>query len=260
MSDGVGSVDVIIENVRLNDYHYEEDRFLVGYAVPGNYDCHAWGVGCCFCKPNGVRSSQVGVWVPATRNAEGTRRLTVRNVVASSTQADGINLHGRVRYALVENTYFQNAGDDIYALWGAKLDPEAVVFRNLVAINPGVLRPNWYGNCVATYGLKEVAFENITCVSPTLPNQIAFPDNGGIHCSTSMYTFHSSFSASYPPGHIIKIKGWSFKNLARVPYHRRGGVVGKQEPSKMVWSRSANGVVVPFETDGSQQLNVQATP
>ena len=35
--------------------------------------------GCCYCKPNGVRSSQVGVWVPQTRNGRGTSDLLVRN-------------------------------------------------------------------------------------------------------------------------------------------------------------------------------------
>ena len=44
-----------------------------------------------------------------------------------------------------------SAGDDVYALWGAKLNPENVTFRRNVAVNPGILRPNWYGNCVATY-------------------------------------------------------------------------------------------------------------
>ena len=39
----------------------------------------------------------------------------------------------------------------MYALWGAKLNPENVTFRRNVAVNPGILRPNWYGNCVATY-------------------------------------------------------------------------------------------------------------
>lgn len=46
----------------------------VGAPIEGNYDCKTqrWEQECCFCKPNGVRSSQVGVWVPQTRNAEGT--------------------------------------------------------------------------------------------------------------------------------------------------------------------------------------------
>ncbi len=27
----------------------------------------------------------------------------------------------------------------------------------------GIMRPNWYGNCVATYGLKSVLFANLVC-------------------------------------------------------------------------------------------------
>ena len=63
----------------------------------------------------------MAVWVPQTRNAEGTTDLRITNLVSSATQADGINLHGRVARAVVEHTYIQNTGDDVYALWGAAL-------------------------------------------------------------------------------------------------------------------------------------------
>ena len=82
-SDGVGSVHVTVDNVRINDYYADQDRSKVGASIEGNYDCgkddarreeKEWeeketgkeegngggnGKGCCFCKPNGVRSSQV---------------------------------------------------------------------------------------------------------------------------------------------------------------------------------------------------------
>ena len=29
---------------------------------------------------------------------------------------------------------------------------EDILFKDCVAINPGIMRPKWYGNCVATYG------------------------------------------------------------------------------------------------------------
>ena len=45
----------------------------------------------------------------------GTRQLLVKNLVSSATQADGINLHGFVRDALVQDTYIQNTGDDTCA-------------------------------------------------------------------------------------------------------------------------------------------------
>ena len=114
-SDGLGSVDVTIENVRLNDYYYSEDSHKIGPGkVAGNYDCNRSG-GCCFCKPNGIRASQVGVWVPQSRDAGGTQRLLIKNLVSSATQADGINLHGYVRDALVQDTFIQNTGDDTCA-------------------------------------------------------------------------------------------------------------------------------------------------
>jgi hypothetical protein len=98
-SDGLGSARVTIEDVRINDFYFAQDQSLVGANVTGNYDCHSGDThqGCCFCEPNGVRSSQVAVWVPQTRDALGTRGLVVRNLVSRSTQADGVNLHGYVR-------------------------------------------------------------------------------------------------------------------------------------------------------------------
>ena len=51
----------------------------------------------------------------------------------------------------------------MYAVWGADLNPQNVTWADNVAVNPGILRPNWYGNCVATYGLRSVSFRNLTC-------------------------------------------------------------------------------------------------
>ena len=59
----------------------------------------------------------MGVWVPLTRDAAGTRHLTVENVVSRSNQADGINLHGKVTGAVVTNAHFENTGDDVFAVW-----------------------------------------------------------------------------------------------------------------------------------------------
>ena len=59
-SDGFGSTNVTIRDVRLNDFYFGEDEALIGAAVEGNYDCDEYGgTNCCFCKPNQVRSSQV---------------------------------------------------------------------------------------------------------------------------------------------------------------------------------------------------------
>ena len=65
-----------------------------------------WTKECCFCKPNGIRSSQLAIWIPATRNAGvGTSNISVSNVVSSSTQADAINLHGEIHGVVVRDVY-----------------------------------------------------------------------------------------------------------------------------------------------------------
>jgi len=262
-SDGIGSAYVTIENVRLNDYYSAEDKALVGAYIEGNYDCKTTdfrGGECCFCKPNGVRSSQIGVWVPATRNSEGTQHILVNNIVASSTQADGINFHGKVDHAEARNAYFQNAGDDIYALWGAESNPTNVVFRDSVAVNPGILRPNWYGNCVATYGLQSVVFANLTCKIPTLEHPIPSPADGAITIDTSMFVFYNSFGASYPEGNSIKIEGWTFEDLDGKTYTASEGTTGSPEAGKMVWTKSETGVVAPYYVNGVKaKINVYAS-
>ena len=104
------------------------------------------------------------------------------------TQADGINLHGAVRGALIENTYISNTGDDTYAQWGAELKPTNNTWTNNVAYNPGIVRPNWYGNCFATYGLMDVIFKNSVCYEPTLASPLVFAD-GHVKIDTTMFIF-----------------------------------------------------------------------
>merc|ERR1712060_311416 len=189
----------------------------------------------------------------------GTQHIVVKNVVASSTQADGINLHGKVEHALVDQVYFQNAGDDIYALWGAGLSPTDVVFRDAVAVNPGILRPNWYGNCVATYGLQSVVFENLTCRAPSLDHPILAPGSDELRIDTSMFVFFNSFGADYPSGNSVQIKGWTFQDLNEQPWFPNEGVMDKPEIGRMTWTKSADGVVAPYYvTSKDQQVNVYA--
>lgn len=258
-SDGIGSSHVIIENVRLNDFYYEQDRVMVGASIPGNYNCTTghFSEECCFCKPNAIRSSQVGVWVPQTRNVEGTHHISVSNVISSSTQADGINLHGHVHDVSVQNTYFQNTGDDVYAVWAGSLVLENVEFKNCIAVNPGILRPKWYGNCVATYGLKNVVFENVSCWAPTLKDPIRQPGSSAVQIDTSMFVFYTSFGGSYPAGNNVTIKDWAFQDLDGSMYMPKNGSMGIYEPGKMVWTESQNGPVAPYYLpDKAQEVNV----
>ncbi len=65
-SDGKASSYVVIDNVRLNDYYWDTDAALVGKLINGNYECkgHYGYDRCCFCKPNGIRASQVSQETP----------------------------------------------------------------------------------------------------------------------------------------------------------------------------------------------------
>ena len=254
-SDGLGSVSVTIENVRLNDFFFIEDQTMVGALIPGNYDCKTdkWTSECCFCKPNGVRSTQVGVWVPETRNWQGTRDLLVRNLVSRTAQADAINLHGYLQGALVESVYFENTGDDMYVVWGANANPENVTFRSCTAVNPGIMRPNWYGNCVATYGLKEVTFDSITCRAPTPQHPILQPESRESCIDTSMFVFYTSFGGSYPVDNSITIKNWTFHDLAGKAYTPEEGSLSKYSQGKMVWTRTKEQLLAPFYLPNQQQ-------
>lgn len=269
-SDGVGSKHVTIDNVRVNDYHYAEDRSKIGAAIAGNYECSASvdrrgyiggarptaavaaaaaSDGCCFCQPNRVRSTQTAVWVPDTRDLVGTRHLVVSRLVSRSNQADGINLHGRVRDALVQDCYVENTGDDIFVLWGGLRQPKNVTFSRCVAVSPGVMRPNWYGNCIATGGAGSVAFANITCRAPTLVHPIRAPGYGALRMDTSCGWFHTSFNSSYPPWNSIVIQGWRFEALDGVPYTAASGVMDQPAVGKMAWTRGGmnrTGPAAPF--------------
>ena len=270
-SDGKGSTDVLIENVRLNDYYFKEDQDNIGVDIPGNNSgcndgCDGCKLGsCCFCKANNVRSTQTAVWVPQTRDADGTRNITVKNLVSRSNHADGINLHGYVNKALVENTVIENTGDDSYAVWGANSTPENIVFRNTTAVNPGVMRPNWYGVCYATYGFKNVNFDGVTCRTPILPTTISKDHL----ISTSMISFNNSFGAKYPDDNLATISnGWNFTDLDGEKYTVEDGVKNTMDtpkPGKMVWTKSNVSDIITNEnkigpfyfTDNSSPLNIK---
>ena len=242
-SDGVGSEHVTIDNVRLNDYYFAQDRSQIGAPIEGNYECGGGlglRAGCCFCQPNRVRSSQVAVWVPDTRDAEGTRHLLVNRLISRSTQADGINLHGRTRHALVQDSYVENTGDDVYVLWGGHRNPENITFRRCVAVSPGATRPNWYGNCVATGGLRSVVFANISCHAPTLQHPIRHQPTapGVFRMDTSCAWFHTDFGSSYPPDNSIVFRDWKFTNLEGRSYTPNDGVVGQPVRGKMAWTKA----------------------
>jgi len=255
-SDGYGSKNVVIQNVRLNGYYYEEDKDKIGAYVNGNYDCGgaSGSNGCCFCLPNGVRSSQVAIWIPKTRDNGGTTNLVIKNITSMSTQADGINLHGHVDGADVQNIYLQATGDDGFALWGGSDTIEGVVAYRVEVVNPGILRPNWYGNCFATYGMDHAAFEDCTCRAPTLQNPLHM--GGGTFIDTSMFVLYTSFGANYPYGNRLVLNGWTFTDLNGNKYSAASGSLNYPQPGKMAWTYSQNAVLAPYYISGGSSVNV----
>jgi hypothetical protein len=207
--------------------------------------------------------SQVGVWVPETRNVEGTHHLIVRNLVSSATQADGINLHGQVHSASVQNAYIATTGDDNFAVWGGNHAPEHITFTDCVAVDPGILRPGgWYGACVATYGVLEVSFERTTCVSRTFTQPLPFPKRWGGANDTrgdnSMFTFYESFGAVYPPQNQITIRGWVYEDFGGQAYQPTKGVVNGNPrlSGKKAWSRRG-ATVAPYYVPSAQQASTR---
>ena len=142
------------------------------------------------------------------------------------------------------------------------------------------MRPNWYGNCVATYGFKSVLFENLTCKAPTLLHPL--PNH---HPDTTMFIFYTSFGGNCkfnfilcflvsgnaqkvtdvctdPPGNAITLKGWSFENMSGNSYTARNGIIwdGHLVSRKMVWTKAdvdKGGIVAPYYfPTKKQQVNV----
>ena len=101
---------------------------------------------------------------------------------------------------------------------GGDSNPSKILFVNSTAVNPGILRPNWYGNCVATYGLQSVIFRQLTCKAPSLTKPIPQPQSGEIAIDTSMFVFYTSFGGSYPSNNSVRIEGWSFEDLSGQSY------------------------------------------
>ena len=134
--------------------------------------------------------------------------------------------------------------------------------NTIKAVNTGVLRPNWYGNCVATYGLKSIVFENITCRVPTLTNPIQPGTSGNRigRIDSTMYIIFTSFGGTYPVGNSITIKGWRFEDLSGNTYTAANGTLHPPDNRKMAWTKAdadKGGLVAPYYVNGkTQQVNV----
>jgi len=197
--DGKGVSGVEISDVRMNDLDLHDLPKVPG---PAYF--------------RGKAASQLAVWVAMTVDGSATTNVKVTRLVSMMTLADGINFHGNVQDSEVSDSYIGNTGDDAYALWGSYLgDAKGIVFKNSVAANPGVLRDYMYALCWATYGLKEVTFEDMTCYD-IRHNWRKDGHNGNPMCLGNKFWFcnaaggyfHSGyFGAYYPEGYKINLRG-----------------------------------------------------
>mmetsp|Transcript_46091 Transcript_46091/g.73188 ORF Transcript_46091/g.73188 Transcript_46091/m.73188 type:complete len:453 (+) Transcript_46091:86-1444(+) len=196
--DGRPVSGVRIENVRMNDYASD---------------------------PN--LASQLAVWVAQTTDTgTPTRDVQVKNLVAMFLHADGINFHGFVQDAMVDDlgearpAYIQNTGDDIYAVWGSHFDTRNIVFQNSVGVDAGRARQNHYGSCVAVYGAKEATFRDLTCYAPPQNTHDCYDSkNNGETCNGCLGIIKESFSADYR-GSVFTFSNCKFYNLKR--YEQNG--------------------------------------
>ncbi|CAE8639504.1 unnamed protein product [Polarella glacialis] len=168
--DGKPVTNVAIENVRLNDYMADPEL-----------------------------ASQLAVWVAQTTDTETpTSDVRVKNLVAMFLHADGINFHGFVQNAIVDDCYIQNTGDDIYAVWGSHFDTKGIVFQNSVGVDAGRARQNHYGSCVAVYGAKEATFRNLKCFAPEQNTRDCYDSrHNGETCNGCLGIIKESFDADY---------------------------------------------------------------
>ncbi|CAE7223080.1 unnamed protein product [Symbiodinium sp. CCMP2592] len=164
-------------------------------------------------NPN--HASQLAVWVAQTTAQAPTRDVHVTGLVAMFLHADGINFHGFVQDAKVQDTYIQNTGDDIYAVWGSHFDTRNILFERCVGVDAGRARQNHYGSCVAVYGAKEATFRDVTCYAPDQNRRDCYdPKNGGETCNGCLGIIKQSFDANYR-GSVFNFEGCKFYNLKR---------------------------------------------
>ena len=136
--DGKAVRNVRIENVRLNDLYYSEDKFRA--------------------NQTNLPASQVALWVPTTKDGTQSENIAVSGLVSMYTHADGINFHGG-SFCRVENSFVARTGDDIFAVWNS--EAKDIQYTNCTGLCPGCamgLGVNGFSWCVATYGFQSVSF------------------------------------------------------------------------------------------------------
>jgi len=110
-----------------------------------------------------IQHTKVGVWLDGPMD-----RIALRRLVILDQAADGLNLHGGVTNALVEDVFVRNVGDDGLAMWSHPMPNVGVIFRRNTVIAPVL------ANGIAVYGGRDIGvFDNV--VADTLMR------GGGVH-------------------------------------------------------------------------------
>lgn len=110
-----------------------------------------------------IQHTKVGVWLDGPLSD-----LTISGLRILDQTADGLNLHGGVARAVVEQTFVRNTGDDGLAAWSHPLPNHDIVFRNNTVVAPVL------ANGIALYGGRDIRVSN-SLVADTVTR------GGGLH-------------------------------------------------------------------------------
>lgn len=109
---------------------------------------------------------QLAVFITQTKDLDNpTRDIHIKGIHMDHSWCDGINLHGAVHDAVVEDCELSFQGDDNLAVWSASDRADNITFRNNIvsqAKTTNLASPRW-GNCVALYGGGHITVQNTTC-------------------------------------------------------------------------------------------------
>lgn len=137
---GVGHGDGGVRNIKI------EDVVITGYTAD--------------------TAPQAAVFITETHDlSKPTVGVHIQGVRMDHSFCDGINLHGAVRDAIVEDCELSHQGDDNLAVWSAGDRADNITFRNNIvsqAKTENLPSPRW-GNCVALYGGSRITVSNTTC-------------------------------------------------------------------------------------------------
>ncbi|MFN3668191.1 MAG: glycosyl hydrolase family 28-related protein [Brevundimonas sp.] len=110
-----------------------------------------------------IQHTKVGVWLDGPMDD-----VTISGLRILDQAADGLNFHGGVTNAVVEDTFVRNTGDDGLAMWSHPSENHNNVFRRNTVIAPVL------ANGIAIYGGRDITVSD-NLIADTLTQ------GGGLH-------------------------------------------------------------------------------